>query len=91
VTSEPEYTVYAGHLCEVTTECTGGGCGVYGHEPGCGLQPIGPVEDLINEARATNKILAWCDQQDALSKGESMTTAAIRKIIKGETDGNEGN
>ena len=31
---------------------------------------------------AVEDILAWCDKQDALSKGESMTTAAIRKIIR---------
>lgn len=36
-----------------------------------------PYEDLVE------RLNAWCEQQDALSKGESMTTAAIRKIMNG--------
>lgn len=33
-------------------------------------------------------VLAWCDRQDVYSKGESPTTAAIRKVISehGEVD-----
>lgn len=27
------------------------------------------------------RLREWCDQQDALSKGESMTTAAVRRIL----------
>lgn len=48
---EPEYAIDHGWLVEVTTECTGGACGAgYGHEPSCGMSPIGEVEDLLRDA-----------------------------------------
>lgn len=35
-----------------------------------------PYEDLVE------RLETWCAHQDALSKGESMTTAAIREIVR---------
>lgn len=30
-----------------------------------------------------DRVLAWCDRQDAISKGESPTTAAVRAAVRG--------
>lgn len=32
-----------------------------------------------------DRLQAWCDAQDAISKGESMTTRQVRRILKGES------
>lgn len=50
--SGPQYTILSGYLVELTDDCTGGGCGdPYGHEPSCGMIPLGEVEDLLRQAQ----------------------------------------
>ena len=44
-----DFIVRGGWLCEVVPHCT---CGthlpaVYGHEPGCGVEPIASVEQIM--------------------------------------------
>lgn len=34
---------------------------------------------------ALARVQAWCDDQDALSKGETVTTAAVRAAIEGSS------
>lgn len=50
-TTAPEagerYGVFNGHLVEYTDKCTCGAGGPYGHEPGCGMEPLGKIEDLL--------------------------------------------
>jgi hypothetical protein len=46
------------------------------HRLECALQA------LKHFGGAVEKLEEWCVQQDALSKGESMTTAAIRKMLE---------
>jgi len=41
------------------------------------------LKALDHFGNAVDRIETWCEQQDALSKGESMTTASIRALIDG--------
>lgn len=55
----PSYGVMHGWLVEHTNEHTcGAGVGVYSHEPGCGTEPIGPIEELLAAAACGARIRA---------------------------------
>lgn len=43
----PRYQVYGEYLVQEVGGCTGGACGVYGHEPTCGLELVAPIEQIL--------------------------------------------
>jgi hypothetical protein len=53
VEGEPEYSIMNGWLVEFANACTCYGGGPYGHESGCGYEPIAKVEDLLAKAAPT--------------------------------------
>jgi hypothetical protein len=64
------YTVQGDYLCEYVDHCT---CGVgrgghYGaHEPGCGLEPVGPIAQLI-AAQSPPEVPAGADVAELLAE-----------------------
>lgn len=58
-----EYAVVGDWLVESTGGCTcGAGEGIYGHEPGCGQEPIARVSELLDQAAALARVEALADE-----------------------------
>lgn len=55
------------------------------HAPSCRvtLDAKAAIAASRQTEEALSRVLAWCDEQDKLSKGESPTTAAVRAAIRG--------
>jgi hypothetical protein len=52
------FLIEAGMLCEDTGRHTCGAGGEWGHEPGCGLEPLIPLDDLDAMMRAGSRFAA---------------------------------
>ncbi|MBO0829845.1 MAG: hypothetical protein J2P24_18900 [Streptosporangiales bacterium] len=56
-----EYDVENGYVVAWGDHCTCGGSGIYSHPhlPGCGSEPVGPVDQVVADCLAILKAAGW--------------------------------
>lgn len=86
-TGAERYSIVNGYLVETANGCTCHGGGPYGHEPGCGMEPVALLSDLLDiHAVRYQPLAALAGEVEAINQANGWTRGAELRDRQAEDD-----